>query len=125
MRTEIRTENAPQPIGPYVQAIKTESNFIFLSGQIPLDARGYLAAEDMEGQTKQVFENIKAVLAEAGCSLKNVVKTTVFLKDMNDFATMNAVYGEYFSENPPARAAIEVARLPKDVLVEIECIALV
>ncbi|MFC2130496.1 RidA family protein [Bacteroidota bacterium] len=125
MRTEIRTENAPQPIGPYVQAIKTEGNFIFLSGQIPLDAQGNLAAEDVEGQTKQVFENMKAVLAEAGCTLKNVVKTTVFLKDMNDFATMNAVYGEYFSANPPARSAIEVARLPKDVLVEIECIALV
>jgi len=123
MRNEIRTGNAPQPIGPYAQAIKAGGNFLFLSGQIPLDADGNMAVGGIKTQTKQVLENIKAVLTEAGLTMRNVVKTTVFLKDMKDFADMNAVYGEYFSENPPARSAIEVARLPKDVSVEIECIA--
>ncbi|MFH1050081.1 MAG: RidA family protein [bacterium] len=125
MRNEIRTNKAPQPIGPYAQAIKAGSNFVFMSGQIPLDADGNMVEGGIENQTKQVLENMKAVLTEAGLTMKNVVKTTVFLKDMNDFAMMNAIYGEYFNENPPARSAIEVARLPKDVSVEIECIAVV
>lgn len=123
MRQEIRTDKAPQPIGPYAQAIKASGNFMFLSGQIPLDTEGNLTVGGIKSQTQQVLENIKAVLNHEGLTLKNIVKTTVFLKNMNDFAEMNAVYGEYFSENPPARSAIEVARLPKDVLVEIECIA--
>jgi len=125
MRKEIRTGKAPQPIGPYAQAIKASGNFVFMSGQIPLNADGQMIEGGIKEQTKQVLENMTAVLSEAGLTLKNVVKTTVFLKNMNDFADMNAVYGEYFNENPPARSAIEVARLPKDVAVEIECIAVV
>jgi 2-iminobutanoate/2-iminopropanoate deaminase len=123
MRQEIRTDKAPQPIGPYAQAIKVSGTFLFLSGQIPLDTEGNLTVGGIKPQTQQVLENIKALLNHEGLTLQNVVKTTVFLKNMNEFAEMNAVYGEYFSENPPARSAIEVARLPKDVLVEIECIA--
>lgn len=122
MRQEIRTDKAPQPIGPYAQGIKASGTFLFLSGQIPLDAEGNLTVGGIKPQTKQVLENIKALLSQEGLTLQNVVKTTVFLKNMSEFAEMNAVYGEYFSENPPARSAIEVARLPKDVLVEIECI---
>ncbi len=125
MRKEIRTGKAPQPIGPYAQAIKASGNFVFMSGQIPLKADGQMIEGGIKEQTKQVLENMTAVLSEAGLTLNNVVKTTVFLKNMNDFADMNAVYGEYFNENPPARSAIEVARLPKDVAVEIECIAVV
>ncbi|ROL62552.1 RidA family protein [Bacteroidetes/Chlorobi group bacterium ChocPot_Mid] len=123
MRQEIRTDKAPQPIGPYAQAIKVSGTFLFLSGQIPLDTEGNLTVGGIKPQTQQVLENIKALLNHEGLTLQNVVKTTVFLKNMNEFAEMNAVYGEYFAENPPARSAIEVARLPKDVLVEIECIA--
>jgi len=123
MKQQIRTANAPQPIGPYVQANKS-GNMIFLSGQIPLDPQGNLAAADIKGQTKQVIENIKAVLEEAGLTLNNVIKTTVFLKDMGDFAAMNEVYGGYFKENPPARSAFQVGKLPLDVLVEIESIAI-
>ena len=122
MKSEIRTDNAPQPIGPYVQAIKTSGDFLFLSGQIPLKPDGSMVDGAIKEQTIQVIENIKAVLAEAGCTLDNVAKTTVFLKDMNDFVSMNEIYAEYFGGNPPARSAIEVARLPKDVLVEIECV---
>jgi len=125
MRNEVRTNNAPQPIGPYAQAIRAGGNFLFMSGQIPLDQEGNIAVGGIKTQTQQVLENIKAILDEAGLTLKNVVKTTVFLKNMSDFADMNAVYAEYFSENPPARSAIEVARLPKDVAVEIECIAVI
>lgn len=124
MREVIRSEKAPAPIGPYVQAIKASGEFIFISGQIPYTADGKLAGDDIKTQTKQSLENIKAILEKAGSSLSKVVKVNVFLKDMNDFGSMNEVYSEYFSENPPARAAVEVARLPKDVLVEIECIAL-
>ena len=125
MREVIKTSNAPQPIGPYVQAIKTSGTLIFLSGQIPLDAQGNFVGGNIKNQTVQVIENIKAVLAEAGCTLKNVVKTTVFLKDMNDFAVMNGIYGEFFGEFPPARSAVQAAKLPRDVDVEIECIAVI
>jgi 2-iminobutanoate/2-iminopropanoate deaminase len=120
----ISTEKAPKAIGPYSQAIK-KGPFIFVSGQIPIDPQsGKIVEEDIKIQTKQSLQNIKNILETAGSSLKDVVKCTVFLENMDDFTEMNAVYSEFFSENPPARAAVEVARLPKDVLVEIEAIAI-
>jgi 2-iminobutanoate/2-iminopropanoate deaminase len=120
----VLTEKAPKPIGPYSQAIKA-GGLMFCSGQIPLDPNtGQLVAAGVEGQTKQVLENLKAVLEEGGASLKSVVKTTIFLKSMNDFPKVNEIYAGYFGDTPPARSTIEVARLPKDVLVEIEAIAL-
>ncbi len=125
MKEIIRSENAPAPIGPYSQAIKAEGSFIFVSGQIPFKADGTLAGEDIVSQTHQSIKNIAAILEDAGASLDDVVKTTVLLKDMNDFGTMNEVYNHYFSKSVPARAAFQVARLPKDVLVEIEAIAVV
>jgi 2-iminobutanoate/2-iminopropanoate deaminase len=120
----VSTTNAPAAIGPYAQGIIV-NNMFYSSGQIPLTAAGNLVDGDITVQTTQVFENLKAVLAEAGTSLNHVVKTTVFMKDMNDFAAMNEVYATHFGEHKPARSAVEVARLPKDVLVEIEVIALV
>lgn len=120
----VSTTNAPAAIGPYAQGIIV-NNMFYSSGQIPLTAAGELVEGDIEAQTHQVFENLKAVLASAGSSLDQVVKTTVFMKDMNDFATMNDVYATHFGEHKPARSAVEVARLPKDVKVEIEVIALV
>jgi len=121
----ISTENAPEAIGPYSQAV-VSNGFAFLSGQIPLDpATGKLIEGDVAAQTVRVLENLKAVLEACGSSLGHVVKTTVFLKDMGEFAQMNAVYSEYFPENPPARATVEAARLPRDVRVEIDCIATV
>jgi 2-iminobutanoate/2-iminopropanoate deaminase len=120
----ISTTKAPAAIGPYAQGIIV-NNMFYSSGQIPLNARGELVEGDIEVQTNQVFENLKAVLAEAGTSLINVVKTTVFMKDMNDFVAMNEVYASHFGEHKPARSAVEVARLPKDVKVEIEVIALI
>lgn len=120
----VKTTKAPQAIGPYSQAVKA-GNFVFCSGQIPLDPATMTVVEGGVGvQTRRVLENLAAVLDAAGSSLEKVVKTTVFLKDMNNFAEMNGVYGEFFKDNPPARATVEVARLPKDVLVEIEVIAL-
>ena len=124
MRTEIRSTKAPAPIGPYVQAIKASGEFIFVSGQIPFTPEGVVAGDDIQTQTRQSLENIKAILEEAGSSMEKVVKCNVYLKDMNEFVKMNEIYGEFFKVNPPARAAVEVARLPKDVLVEIECVAL-
>jgi len=119
----VSTESAPKAIGPYSQAIKA-GDFVFCSGQIALDAQsGQVISGGVEEQTKKVLENLKAVLEKAGATLENVVKTTVFLKDMNDFVKMNSVYAQYFTSNPPARAAVEAARLPKDVLVEIEAVA--
>ncbi|MEO0868111.1 MAG: RidA family protein [Cyanobacteria bacterium J06642_11] len=126
VRRIVHTENAPAPVGPYNQAIIAAGEMVFASGQIALDPNnGTLVGEgDVAIQTKQCLENLKAVLAAAGVTLEDVVKTSVFLKDMNDFSTVNGVYATYFDEaTAPARACVEVARLPKDVLVEIECIA--
>ncbi|CAN5565132.1 RidA family protein [soil metagenome] len=125
MKEIIITENAPDAIGPYSQAIKIE-NMVFCSGQIPIDPQtGEFVSEDTAEQTRQVLKNLSAVLEAAGTNLNNVVKTTVFLADMNDFAAMNDIYAEFFSENKPARATIQAARLPKDAQVEIECIAVI
>lgn len=124
MKQEVKTEKAPKAIGPYSQAI-IAGGFVFASGQIPLvPATGELNTGTTADQTRQVLQNLSAILEAAGSSLTNVVKATVFLKDMNDFAQMNAVYGEFFKAPFPARAAVEVARLPKDVKIEIEAIAL-
>lgn len=125
MKTILSTKNAPQAIGPYSQGIDT-GNLIFLSGQIPIDpAVGEITASDIEGQTRQALENIKAILESDSCSMDQVVKTTVYLKDIADFTKMNDIYKEFFSEgNYPARSAVQVAALPKDALVEIEVIAL-
>jgi 2-iminobutanoate/2-iminopropanoate deaminase len=120
----VQTNSAPAAIGPYSQGIIV-NNMFYSSGQIPLTAEGVLVEGDVQVQTHQVFKNLQAVLEEAGAKLDSVVKTTVFIKDMNDFGAMNEVYGEYFSVHKPARSCVEVARLPKDVLVEIEVIALV
>lgn len=119
----ILTSKAPQPIGPYSQA--TEINgFVYCSGQIALHpVSGQVVGTDVETQAKQVLENLMAVLEAAGCTAENVVKTTIFLKSMNDFPKVNEIYGTYFKFHPPARSTIEVARLPKDVLVEVEAIA--
>lgn len=124
MREVIATKDAPQAIGPYSQAIKV-NGFVFTSGQIALDpATQQLIAGGVAEQTERVLQNLSAILTAAGTSLEQVVKTTVFLKSMNDFAAMNEVYGRYFATKPPARSTVEVARLPKDVLVEIDVVAL-
>ena len=121
----VQTDKAPKAIGPYSQGI-VANGFIFCSGQIPLNpATGELVNGTIEDQTRQVLKNLGAVLEAAGSSYDDVVKATVFLQDMNDFAKMNAVYGEFFKAPHPARAAVQVARLPKDVKVEIEAIGLV
>ena len=125
MKKVIATDKAPGAIGPYSQAIKAGS-MIFCSGQIPLDpATGEFVSDDVTEQTEQVFKNLIAVLEAAGAGLNAVVKTTVFLADMGEFAAMNEVYGRYFSDNKPARATVQAARLPRDARVEIECIAVV
>jgi len=119
----ISTPNAPAAIGPYSQAV-VSNGFAFLSGQIPLDpATGQLIEGEIAAQTQRVLENLKAVLESCGSSLDKVVKTTVYLTDMREFARMNEVYARYFPANPPARATVEAARLPRDVHVEIDCIA--
>lgn len=119
----IRTPNAPEAIGPYSQAIRT-GNFLFLSGQIPLDPATMQVVEGgIQAQTEQVFENMKGVLAAAGASLNQVVKTTVFLADMGEFTPMNEVYARHFGEHRPARSTVQAAGLPKGVSVEIEAIA--
>jgi 2-iminobutanoate/2-iminopropanoate deaminase len=120
----VSTNQAPAAIGPYSQGI-IAGNLFYSSGQIPLTAEGELVTGDIAEQTHQVFKNLKAVLEEAGASFESVVKATVFLKDMNSFTVFNEVYGHYFAEHKPARSCVEVARLPKDVLVEIEVIALI
>jgi 2-iminobutanoate/2-iminopropanoate deaminase len=123
MRDVISTDHGPKAIGPYSQAIRAQG-FVFLSGQIPLDpATQQLIEGDISAQTLRVLKNIEGILGAAGSALKKVVKTTVFLKNMNDFTAMNEVYGQFFNQNPPARSTVEVSRLPKDVLVEIEVIA--
>ncbi|NLO19403.1 MAG: RidA family protein [Ignavibacteria bacterium] len=125
MKETVYTDKAPAPIGPYSQGIKASGTLVFCSGQIPFLPDGSLAGEDIESQTHQALKNVKAVFEAAGASMENVVKTTVLLKDMNDFATMNKIYEQYLGQSKPARAAYEVVRLPKDVLVEIEAIALI
>jgi 2-iminobutanoate/2-iminopropanoate deaminase len=120
----VNTNSAPAAIGPYSQGIIV-NNLFYSSGQIPLTASGEMVTGDIAEQTHQVFKNLKAVIDEAGASLESVVKSTVFLKDMNQFVEFNEVYGQYFAEHKPARSCVEVARLPKDALVEIEVIALV
>lgn len=127
-RQVIRTDQAPAPVGPYNQAIAASGQMLFVAGQIPLDpvTNTIVGEGDIQQQTQQAIANLTAILQAAGASLDDVVKTSVFLKDMNDFAAMNAVYAEHFGdEQAPARACVEVARLPKDVLVEIECIAVI
>jgi 2-iminobutanoate/2-iminopropanoate deaminase len=124
MREVIATNAGPQAIGPYSQAVKA-NGFVFLSGQIALDpATQQLIDGDVSAQTERVLQNLSGILQAAGSSLAQVVKTTVFLKNMSDFTAMNEVYGRYFMQAPPARSTIEVARLPKDVLVEIDVVAL-
>lgn len=124
MRQIITTKKAPAAIGPYSQGVKA-NGFLFLSGQIALDpASGQVVGDDVRAQTERVLKNLEAVLVAAGSSLAAVVKTTVFLADISDFAVMNEVYGRFFSQDPPARATIQAARLPKDVKVEIDLIAL-
>ncbi|ERI08774.1 RidA family protein [Aneurinibacillus aneurinilyticus] len=119
---QISTNQAPAAIGPYSQAIKV-GNFLYTSGQIPLTPEGELVTGDIVTQTHQVFANLKAVLAAANATLDHVVKVTVFVKDMNDFGAINEIYGQYFGEHRPARSLVEVARLPKDVSLEIELVA--
>ena len=122
----VLTKNAPAPIGPYSQAIVAEGQMIFTAGQVAIvPSTGEIVAGDIKAQTKQVLENLKSVLEAGRSSLANVVKTTVFLKDMNEFAAMNEVYAQYLGQSAPARSTVEVARLPRDVRVEIEAIALV
>ena len=122
-KKQIQTTNAPAAIGPYSQAIQA-GNLIFVSGQIPLDAKsGELITGSIEDQTKKVLDNMKAILEAGGAAMDQVVRTTIFLKDMGNFARVNEIYGTYFNAPFPARATVEVARLPKDVAVEIDCIA--
>ena len=125
MKNIVSTDHAPKAIGPYSQAV-VSNGFAFLSGQIPLDpATGHLIGGDIALQTERVLENLKAVLESCGSSLAEVVKTTVYLKDIGEFPAMNEIYARYFPNDPPARATVEVARLPRDVRVEIDCVALV
>ena len=123
MKQIIATNAAPAAIGPYSQGIDGGS-VVITSGQLPIDpATGAFAEGGIAGQTRQSLKNVQAILAQAGLGMENIIKTTVFLKDMNDFAAMNEAYAEFFPAEPPARSAVEVARLPKDALVEIEAIA--
>lgn len=123
MRDVVLTDRGPKPIGPYSQAIRA-NGFLYVSGQVALDPKtGELTGTDIRQQTQRTLENLKGILEAAGSNLHHVVKTTVFLKDMNDFAAMNEVYAKFFTLAPPARSTVQVARLPKDALVEIEVIA--
>ncbi|MGK7939095.1 MAG: RidA family protein [Crocosphaera sp.] len=127
-RRVIRTDNAPAPVGPYNQAIAAQGQLLFVAGQIPLDPQTgeLVGGGDIGQQTQRVMMNIEAILTATGASWENVVKTTVFLSNLENFAPMNQVYAQYFQESTaPARACVEVSRLPKDVLVEIECIAVI
>jgi len=123
MRETVKTDKAPAAIGPYSQAVRS-GGFLFCSGQIPLDPEtGKMVEGGIEAQTERVLKNLKSVLAAAGASLAAVVKTTVYLADLGDFPAMNAVYGGYFPENPPARATVQVSKLPAGALVEIDAVA--
>jgi 2-iminobutanoate/2-iminopropanoate deaminase len=123
MRDVILTDRGPKPIGPYSQAVRA-NGFLYLSGQVALDPKtGEMTGADIRQQTERVLENVKGILEAAGSNLHHVLKVTVYLKDMNEFAAMNEVYGKYFASAPPARSTVEVSRLPKDALVEIEVIA--
>ncbi len=123
MKDIVLTDRGPKPIGPYSQAVKS-NGFVFVSGQIALDPKtAEFVGTDVRTQTERVMENLKGILEAAGTSLGHVVKTTVYLKDLNDFASMNEVYAKYFTASPPARSTVEAARLPKDALVEIDLIA--
>lgn len=122
MKNVIATTNAPSAIGPYSQGIATES-FIYTSGQLPIDMVTGELKSDIKEATKACFENVKAILEEAGVGMENIVKATVYMKDMSQFALMNEVYATFFTQNPPARSAVQVAALPKDAVVEIEVIA--
>jgi 2-iminobutanoate/2-iminopropanoate deaminase len=119
----ISTDKAPAAIGPYSQAV-VANGFVFVSGQIPLDPTGQTVPGPISRRMEQVMENLKAVLEAAGSSMEKVVKTTIYLSDMNDFSSINEVYGNYFKTDPPARATVEVRRLPKDVRIEIDAIAI-
>ncbi len=126
MKTIIKTEKAPLPIGPYNQAVAVLGQLLFTAGQIPLDpVSGQMVGTTIKEQTKQVCENLKAILTASHTDFNHVIKTTVFLKDFNDFAAMNEIYGQYLGYASPARSTVEVARLPKDSLVEIEVVALI
>jgi 2-iminobutanoate/2-iminopropanoate deaminase len=123
MKDIVLTDRGPKPIGPYSQAVKS-NGFVFISGQVALDPKtNEFVGADVRQQTERVLENLKAILEASGVTLSHVVKTTVFLKDMNDFAAMNEVYARYFAAAPPARSTVQAARLPKDALVEIDLIA--
>src|SRR3989304_2994427 len=122
-KKKIKTADAPQAIGPYSQAVEA-GGFVFVSGQIPIDPKtGSVVQADIKEQTQLVMENSKKILAAAGCKMSDVVKSTVYLKNMSDFAAVNEVFGSYFPSEPPARAAVEVSRLPKDVSIEIDFVA--
>lgn len=120
----VHSNEAPAAIGPYSQAVKA-GGFVFVSGQIPLDMEGNIVGDDVTGQTHQVMKNMQAVLEAGGAGFADVVRTTIYLADMNDFTAVNEAYGSYFTDNPPARVTIEVSRLPRDVKVEIDAVALV
>ena len=125
MKQTIQTQEAPQAIGPYSQGVAA-NGFLFVSGQIPIDpATGNLVEGDIEAQTERVLRNLAAIVAAAGSAMDRVVRTTVYLKDMGEFARMNAVYARFFPSQPPARSTVEVARLPRDVKVEMDLVALV
>jgi 2-iminobutanoate/2-iminopropanoate deaminase len=122
-KTVIYSSSAPEPIGPYSQATQA-GGFLFISGQIAIQSStGNILTDNIEDETQQVMKNISAILQQAGLSFREVVKTTIFLKDMNNFPKVNAIYGQHFTNEPPARETVEVSRLPKDVNVEISCIA--
>ena len=122
-RKTIVSDDAPKAIGPYSQAVEA-GDLVFVSGQIPIDPKsGNVVQADIKAQTRQVMDNARAILAAAGCSMKDVVKSTIYLKSMDDFASVNEVYGGYFPSDPPARATVEVSRLPKDSAIEMDFIA--
>ena len=124
MRDVVLTDRGPKPIGPYSQAIRA-NGLLFISGQVALDPKtGEMTEADIRKQTERVLENVRGIVEAAGSKMNHIVKTTVFLKDMNDFGTMNEVYSGYFTSTPPARSTVQVSRLPKDALVEIEVIAM-